>query len=206
MNSRLVGPCLAGLSTRARPPINLNIKTQSLHYMYREPHTQGTPVALHHREPHTQGTPVDAASARLLACSSSSCECIVASLIASTGGMAAMVTEQSGMLGSVTHRFNRRDGSDGHRAKRHAWRAVSGISCSKEWPSAKRGLAEERLPTSKGQEKEGISKGRGHQQRGSAQRGSAQRGSARRGSAQRVTVVSDLGEGVSWADLSVLPR
>ena len=41
LNFRLVGPCLAGLSTRARPPINLNIKTQSLHYMYREPHTQG---------------------------------------------------------------------------------------------------------------------------------------------------------------------
>ena len=53
---------------------------------------------------------------------------------------------------------------------------------------------------------------RGHLQRerasakgGSAQRGSAQRGSAQRGSAQsRVTVVSDLGEGVSWADLSVV--
>ena len=108
MNFRLVGPCLAGLSTRARPPINLNIKTQSLHYMYREPHTQGAT--------HARDAPVDAASARLLACS---CECIVASLIASTGGMASMVTEQSGMLGSVTHRFNRRDGSDGHRAKRH---------------------------------------------------------------------------------------
>ena len=92
LNSRLVGPCLVSLSTRARPPINLNIKTQSLHYMYREPHTQGAT--------HARDAPVDAASARLLACSSSSCECIVASLIASTGGMAAMVTEQSGMLGT----------------------------------------------------------------------------------------------------------
>ena len=98
LNSRLVGPCLAGLSTRARPPINLNIKTQSLHYMYREPHTQRTPGHFTTEEPHTQGTPVDAASARLLACS---CECIASSLIASTGGMAAMGTEQSGMLGSV---------------------------------------------------------------------------------------------------------
>ena len=116
MNSRLVGPCLAGLSTRARPPINLNIKTQSLHYMYREPHTQGAT--------HARDAPVDAASARPLACS---CECIVASLVASTGGMAAMVTEQSGMLGSVAHRFNRRDGSDGHRAKRHAWQRHSSL-------------------------------------------------------------------------------
>ena len=38
-----------------------------------------------------------------------------------------MVTEQSGMLGSVAHRFNRRDGSDGHRAKRHAWQRRSSL-------------------------------------------------------------------------------
>ena len=63
-------------------------------FKYQDPIT-----SLHvQRATHARDAPVDAASARLLACS---CECIASSLIASTGGMAAMGTEQSGMLGSV---------------------------------------------------------------------------------------------------------
>ena len=66
---------------------------------------------------------------------------------------------------------------------------MNGISCSKEWASAKRGLAEERLPTSKGQEREGISKERGHQQR---EKASAERvTSAERVSAERVSTEGD---------------
>ena len=87
---------------------------------------------------------------------------------------------------------------------------MSGISCSKEWAPAKRGLAEERLPTSKGQEREGICKERGHQQREktsarervstervSTERVSTERVSAERVSAERVSTerVSTEGDG-----------
>ena len=82
--------------------------------------------------------------------------------------------------------------SEAHRRRHrrpHRRGAVSGISCSKEWAPAKRGLAEERLPTSKGQEREGICKERGHQQR--EKTSARERVSAERVSTERVSTEGD---------------